>query len=78
MRPGTLVLLLVAQTAITIAAVAFLLATVGDRVDEELDRETSRIERQFERDVERLRQDVLEDLRRELDQRIPAQPGVTP
>ena len=59
------------QTALTVAAVAFLLMSFGDALEAELDDQVNVVQRDFEREIDGLDQRVRRELRRELDARLP-------
>ncbi len=60
------------QTALTVAAVAFLLTAFGDALEGELDDQVEVVQRDFEREIDGLDARVRRELRRELDARLPA------
>ena len=64
-------LLALLQTALTIGAVAVLLAAFGDALETELDDQVSVVQRDFERGIDGLATDVRRELRDELDARLP-------
>src|SRR3712207_7841697 len=63
-------LMLLVFAALVLGGVAAMLAAVGDRVEDELDTRVSTVQRDLDRSVERLGDEV----RGELDRRLPAQP----
>lgn len=71
-----LALFAIVQTAITIGAVALLLTVFGDTLDTELDKQVTTVQRDFETQLDGLDATIRRELRKELDQRLPAQPGV--
>jgi RNA polymerase subunit RPABC4/transcription elongation factor Spt4 len=58
----------VVQTAIILAATAALFVAAGNELDNRLDREVSRVQRDLDASFE----DVQQDIRAELDRRLPA------
>ncbi len=65
--PALLVLLL-AQTALVLGGVAFMLLAAGEEVDRKLDDEVSRVEGDLDRSFD----EVQKAVREELDRRLPA------
>ncbi len=63
------------QTAVTIGAVAVLLTVFGDTLNTELDKQVTTVQRDFETQLDGLDEQVRRELRKELDQRLPRQPG---
>jgi hypothetical protein len=59
---------------VVLGGMYLLLVAAGDELDRRLDREVTRVEREFERNLDTIRQDVRE----ELDTRLPATPAPTP
>lgn len=59
------------QTALTIAAVAFLLTTFGDALETELDDQVEVVQRDFEQELDGLEARFRRELRSELDARLP-------
>ena len=70
-----LVLFAVVQTVVTIAAVAALLSVFGNTLDAELDKQVTGVQRDFEKQLDGLDSQIRRELRKELDQRLPTQPG---
>lgn len=70
MLPQIAALMLV-QTVLVVAALAFLLARVGDAVQSDLDRQVSTVQRDLGRQVRGLDGRVRRELRSELDARLP-------
>jgi RNA polymerase subunit RPABC4/transcription elongation factor Spt4 len=64
--PGLFVLLVV-QTALVLAGVAYMFVIAGERVDEKLDDEVSRVEQNLDDSFDQVQRSVRE----ELDARIP-------
>ena len=62
------------QSLLLIAALAYLLARVGDAVQSDLDRQVSRVQRDLDRQVGGIDARVRRELRSELDARLPAVP----
>jgi RNA polymerase subunit RPABC4/transcription elongation factor Spt4 len=62
--------LLLVQTAVVLAGMAFMFAVVGDQVDSELDRQVDRVERDLDRSFQEIQRSVGE----ELDRRLPPVP----
>ena len=62
------------QTLLTVGAVALLLVTFGDTLETELDDQVEVVQRDFEREIDGLDSRVRQELRRELDARLPAVP----
>ncbi len=60
--------------AVVLGGVYLMLVAAGDELDRRLDREVSRVERDIERNFD----GIQEDVRRELDRRLPENPAVTP
>jgi hypothetical protein len=58
----------VVQTVVILAATAALLVAAGDELDDRLDREVSRVQRELDASFA----DVRQDIREELDRRLPA------
>jgi RNA polymerase subunit RPABC4/transcription elongation factor Spt4 len=66
-RWPALLALLVAQTALVLGGVAYMLVAAGDELDSRLDDEVSRVERDLDTSFD----DVRRSVRRELDRRLP-------
>ena len=56
---------------IVVGAVALMLGSFGDELDSELDRQVRTVRSDFERDVD----DLQDEIRRELDRRLPVTTG---
>jgi RNA polymerase subunit RPABC4/transcription elongation factor Spt4 len=67
--PGLAALLLL-QTAVVLAGMAFMFTVVADEVDSRLDRQVGRVERNLDRSFD----DVQRSVREELDRRLPPVP----
>jgi hypothetical protein len=59
---------------VVLGGVYLMLVEFGDQLDSELDREVRRVERQLEQNFDGIQQDVRE----ELDRRLPEQPATVP
>jgi hypothetical protein len=66
--------LMVLQTALFVAALAFLLTRVGDAVQSDIDRQVSVVRRDLDRQTHGLDGRLRRELRSELDARLPAAP----
>ena len=60
--------------AVVLGGTALMLLAAGREVDDQLDREVRRVERQLERNFDGIQQDVRE----ELDRRLPEEPTPSP
>jgi hypothetical protein len=66
--------MLLVFAAVVLGGVYLMLVGFGDELDRELDSEVRRVERELERNFD----GIQEDVRRELDRRLPEDAAVTP